>query len=179
MEIVEIIAEVLKYIAPAAILLIAYKFMNDAQAEKTKAQQQNLVRTEMLKQHLPLKLSAYERAVLFLERITPSSLLPRYGNGEGRPAKQFHFELINDIRSEFEHNLAQQIYISHHSWAALVQAKEEIINIVNNAYRELNEEANGLDLSKKIIEKISSSKSIPTHKATFVLKTDIHELFKV
>lgn len=179
MEIVEIVAEVLKYVAPATLLLIAIKYMSEAQAEKEEAKQQVLIRSEMLKQHLPLKLGAYERAVLFLERITPSSLLPRHTNGEGRSAEQFHAELIQDIRIEFEHNLAQQIYISHHAWAALVQAKEEIINLINQAKKELNEQANGLDLSKKIITKISVSKSIPTHKATFVLKSDIHELFKV
>ncbi|RMG27830.1 MAG: hypothetical protein D6730_06340 [Bacteroidetes bacterium] len=178
MEIVDVIAEVLKYVAPAALLLLAIKYMNDAQLEKEKAGLQAQVRLEVIRQHLPLKLTAYERAVLFLERINPASLLPRCGNGLDRSARQFHAELLQEIRSEFEHNLSQQIYISHQGWLLLVQAKEEILSLINMAARELEEDAQGLELSKKIIEKISQLKSMPTHKATFVLKSDVHKLFE-
>jgi len=179
MEIVEILAEILKYIVPAVLVLIAIKYLNDVQVEKEKVESHTRFKSELLKQQLPLKLSAYERAVLFLERISPMSILPRCGNGINRTAQQFHAELIQEIRSEFEHNLVQQIYISHHAWGVLVQAKEEMINIINIASKELNEEANGLDLSKKIIEKISTLQSLPTHKATFVLKSDVHKIFEV
>lgn len=178
METAHILGEVLKYVAPAALLILAWKFWHDAHAVREQRSLAAEHQRAMLKQHMPLKLNAYERAVLFLERITPMSLIPRLGNGAGRSAEQFHQELIQEIRSEFEHNLSQQIYISHQGWAVLVHAKEEVINLINAAAREMDEEHSGIDLSKKIVEKISQTEILPTHKATFVLKSDVHKLFE-
>lgn len=177
MEIVEIIVEVFKYVIPAGLVLLAVKYMNDSQIEKEKLRQQEAIKQEILRVHIPLKISAYERAVLFLERISPENLLPRV-NGSGKSVPQFHGELVSEIRNEFEHNLAQQIYISYNGWLSLIQAKEEVLGIVNKAAREMDEDEDGIELSKRIIDTLSKQKELPSHRAIFVLKSDMQKLFE-
>ncbi len=59
----------------------------------------------------PIKLQAYERIILFLERISMESLLVRVSSPE-ITASQLQTSLLATVRSEFEHNLSQQIYMS-------------------------------------------------------------------
>ncbi len=177
MEVVEIIAEVLKYVVPAGLILLTIKYLNDVNLEKEKLTQSSVLQREIIDRHMPLRIAAYERAVLLLERISPQNLLFRV-NGSGKSAPQFHEELVHEIRNEYEHNLAQQVYISNRGWIALIQAKEEILSIINNASREMPEDADGIMLSRCIIEKTASMKELPSQKAIFVLKSDIQNLFQ-
>ena len=136
------------------------------------------MRKEMLRTHLPLKLSAYERAVLYLERIHPGNILARVGSA-GKSAQQLHLDLIREIRQEYEHNLAQQIYISTEGWASLMAAKEEIVALINQSGGEQEEGADGITMGKSILEKFSTLSKDPVLFAINVLKRDIERLFKV
>lgn len=178
MELVEIIAEILKYIAPAALVLLAVKYMLDTQLKSRIHEQKMMIKGEVLRQHLPLKFSAYERAILFLERISPEHLLPRVNPG-GKNVKQFHAELIHEIKTEYEYNLAQQVYISSQGWDHLSYAKNELISMINRVSKELAAEADAVQLSLKIFEKYSSVKESPIRKAVFVLKSEIGSLFQL
>ncbi|MEO0473309.1 MAG: hypothetical protein AAF206_27100, partial [Bacteroidota bacterium] len=169
---------VLKYMIPAVLVLITVKLLQDNQKEKSEADHVRKLQSEIMRQHLPVRMTAYERAILFLERISPENLLPRV-NGAGKPSDQFHLELVRDIRNEFEHNLAQQLYISPAGWQALVNAKEQVLAIINQAAQQMTAEDDGIAMSRKIIETYSQMGDLPTHKATFVLKSDIQKLFKV
>lgn len=177
MELVEIIAEVLKYVAPAAVLLIAVKYMQDQQAKQLQMDHQRMVRSEVLRAHLPLRFTAYERAILFLERISPEHLLPRIPV-QGKKAGVYHQELSHEIRQEYEHNLAQQLYISPAGWAALVRAKDEIHNLLNLSLSETGPDAEAIALARKIFEKCSNIEALPTQKAANLLKADILVYFQ-
>ncbi|MEM7514178.1 MAG: hypothetical protein AAF388_24855 [Bacteroidota bacterium] len=178
MESLTIIGEILKYLAPAAIVLLAVKFMSDTGVERERVTQNLMIRNEILKQHLPLKITAYERATLFLERISPENLLPRL-NASGKTVSEFRMELIQEIREEFEHNMAQQIYISNPGWMSLIRAKEEILNVINEAARELDEDEEGLFLAKRIIEKMMAMEELPAQRAIIILKNDLQPFFKI
>ncbi|MEM6265535.1 MAG: hypothetical protein AAGI38_23735 [Bacteroidota bacterium] len=178
MEILSIIFEGIKYALPAVVVLLVVKLMNDAQLRREQMNHSMLIKNELLKKHLPLKVAAYERAVLFLERISPQNLVPRL-NFHGKSASELKVEMLNEIRGEYEHNLAQQIYISNHAWASLTRAKEEMMAVVNLSARELPQEASGLDLGRKILEKCSALKEPPTQNATIMLKSDIQNLFRI
>lgn len=178
MEIIDIIVEVFKYVLPAGIVLLVVKYMNDSRLEQDRLDKNADVRKEILRTHLPLKLAAYERAVLYLERINPTNLLARVGISE-KSAQQLHLDLIREVRHEYEHNLAQQIYISSGGWAALVKAKEEVLAMINQSGREQEETAEGILLGKSIIEKFNSGTNSPTLGAINALRGDIELLFKV
>jgi len=104
---------------------------------------------------VPLKLQAYERVVLFLERISLESLLVRVST-PGMSAQQLHSALLTTIRTEFEHNLSQQVYISPQAWEVVRNARSNMIKIINSEFEKLPGEASSLDFSKKLIEKVAS-----------------------
>ena len=89
------------------------------------------VEKDSIKKHFfPLQVDATQRMVLFLERISPNNLIMRLNN-PGLPARAFQQKLLENIRSEYEHNLAQQIFISAEAWNITKQSKEEVVKIIN------------------------------------------------
>ncbi|MCB0835986.1 MAG: hypothetical protein KDE26_14760 [Bacteroidetes bacterium] len=175
---IDVFGEILQYSIPAILVMIIVKYLNDSQIKKQKLNEGFALKQEIIKTHLPLKLAAYERAILFLERINPESLLMRIGT-QNKNAAQLREELVSEIKNEYEHNLVQQLYISHTGWQAVNYAKDEMINIINLSFQEVGKEVKGLELGKIILTKCSGLKELPTSKATFVLKSDILHLFSV
>ena len=78
----------------------------------------------------PIRLQAYERMVLFMERINPESLILRT-HQDGLNAKEFHVRLIKSIREEYEHNITQQMYVSVGAWNMVTNAKNNIVKLCN------------------------------------------------
>ncbi|MEG1555127.1 MAG: hypothetical protein RR356_00165 [Bacteroidales bacterium] len=122
----------------------------------------------------PLRLQAYERMAMFLERMEPNQLILRVGNAEF-DALQLRTLLLTSIRTEFEHNLSQQIYISSEAWNQVCIAKEEMVQIINLSAGKLEVDASGLDLITAILEQ-TANKS-PVSKAMEILKEEIRLLF--
>ena len=77
---------------------------------------------ENAKFFLPHRVEAYQRIILFMERISPNSLVMRKFEN-GMKAKELQGELLSTIRSEFEHNIAQQIFISPQGWKMVKESK--------------------------------------------------------
>lgn len=124
----------------------------------------------------PIRLQAYERVVLFLERITPHSLVMRT-HKTGMSASIMQQELIKTIRSEYEHNLSQQIYMSSNAWQMVVTAKEEIIKLVNIAATKTPETANGIELAQMVLSISSQISKMPTNVAIDYIKKEITQNF--
>ena len=85
-----------------------------------------LLQKENQKDSLPLRLQAYERMALFLERINPSKLLIRV-TPNSQNKNDYENLLIYSIEQEFEHNLTQQIYVTDECWTIILTAKNTII----------------------------------------------------
>lgn len=81
---------------------------------------------EAREQTLPLRLQAAERMLLFLERISPDSILLRVKQN-GMTNADLQAALVSQIRSEYEHNLSQQLYLSSESWELIKMAKNSMI----------------------------------------------------
>jgi len=173
---VELIGEMLKYSIPAILVLVTAKLVLDGKRAEREQESQLLLKQEMVKQHLPLRLSAYERLVLFLERISPEQLLMRIPPQNLR-AGEFRRALTAEIRAEYEHNLAQQIYVSPQGWQALVQAKEAILTLIHEAQEGLEEGAPAQELGQRIIAVYTDKKQFPSQQAILVLKRDLQVLF--
>lgn len=75
-----------------------------------------------------VKLQAYERMVIFLERLKPNNLVNRFD--ENLTAKDFVFLLEKSIKEEFEYNTSQQLYINENSWGDIVNAKNNILHLL-------------------------------------------------
>ena len=118
--------EILKYTIPAVLVLVGVWVMQNKFFQQQQSRQRYLLYKENQKNVTPIRFTAYERLVLFLERITPDSLLVRT-QSEAYTAIQLHAALLTVIRAEYEHNVAQQIYVSEEAWEVVKNAKESIV----------------------------------------------------
>ncbi len=125
----------------------------------------------------PVRLQAYERLTLFLERISPNHLLMRTAQGN-KSANDLRQELLRNIREEFEHNLTQQIYVSNNAWEMVKKAKEEMVKVINTEAEQLPSDASAIDLSKQIFKRCSQMERLPTQVASTQLKSEARKLFE-
>lgn len=133
-------------------------------------------RNQNIKITVPLRLQAYERMILFLERMSPNSLIPRL-QSTSLTARQLQMEMLSLIRAEFEHNLAQQLYISTQAWDVIISAKENIIKIINISAEEINPDAPSMELSQKIMAQWILLNPTPIRTAIDFLKKEAQQLF--
>ena len=168
--------EILKYTLPALIVFMtAYLLI-----QKLLDNEHRLKKIELIHNSeqylLPIRLQAYERLVLFLERISPESLLMRI-NRQNMTAKQLHTELLTNIRAEFEHNLSQQIYVSRESWEVVRNARSNLIQIINEAAKSIDPKSPSIKLSQTILEVIIDNEKSPTNLAIDYIKKEVSNLF--
>ena len=130
---------------------------------------------ENLKLVSPIRLQAYERMALFLERISPNSLVMRCYR-PGMDIKLLQSVMTKNIRDEWEHNLSQQVYISTEAWSRIREAKEEMINLINASAAGMKEGADTSSLAGAIFASVAKSKT-PTDNALEYLKNEIQEQF--
>ncbi len=100
---------------------------------------------------LKLQLQAYERLALFAERAGLKNLVSR-SNFDDNRAGSLHSSLVEDLKSEYEYNVTQQIYVTPDIWNAVTKLKDQNIFIINQLAATLTHEASGLELSKRILE---------------------------
>ena len=172
----DVFLEILKFTLPSLILfLVVFFFLRtwSRQEDKRRKHEFNLHLKDDI---LPVRLQAYERIILFLERIAPESILLRL-NRTGMSAKQLQSELLTTIRHEYEHNLSQQTYISSEAWQNVQMARNQIQKIINDSAAQLKEDASGATLGKLILENIMELKTTPSQAAINYLKKEVQELF--
>lgn len=91
------------------------------------------MRVSAKKMLVPLKIQACERLVLFLERSQLPVLVKRVYT-PGMSKEVFHISLLRNVEEEFEHNMAQQLYVSNETWDGVGRAKEELVNQINATF---------------------------------------------
>lgn len=153
--------------------LIVKKFVENEQ-KKSLLELKKVQEGEVLRVVNPIRLQAYERLALFLERISPNSLILRCYQ-PGMDLKLLQGVMTKNIRDEFEHNLSQQVYVSTEAWSRIKEAKEEMINMINSSAVKLPEDADPLSLAGLIFE--SSTKQNPLDAALEFLKNEIRKDF--
>ncbi len=168
--------EIVKIILPAVVVfLVGYftlKKMLDNHYENRLLEFRQQNRQGMLAP----KIQSYERLTLYLERINPSNLLSRISNPTAS-ASDYKNLLVHTISEEYNHNLAQQLYVSPQAWQLIKYVKEEMIRLVNESLAGLDSNAKGVDLSKAILEEIIRREEVPTDKAINFLKKEFKLIF--
>lgn len=173
----ELLADLLKILIPAAVVLYGMFLVVQSFLNKQLAEQQAIAKNHHNEHTLQLQLQAYERFILFLERITPNQLLVRVQPRSTQVA-DFLQHLLSDIREEYNHNLAQQLYISHKNWVKLTQAKDDIVALIQQAATELPRDAPSVELSKKVMEKTLTKDTDTVTEAIIALKEEARRLFE-
>lgn len=172
MTALQTILEILKYTIPAIVVLIASaiivsKFLvNETQRKRLSIFQENMDTT------LRLRLQAYERLALYMERIHPRVLVPRLYE-TGMTVRDLQTAITMTVNSEFEHNLSQQIYVSSQVWKTVQGVKEQELAMVNQIAGQLNPEASAKELHQRMIDFIiSNENSIPVEVALEVINNE-------
>ena len=111
--------------------LVAYFVMNGLRKQETQEKKLDLL-SQKKKESLPIRLKAYERMLLFCERINPIKMLLRI-KPIGNHSEAYLQLLLANIDQEFDHNMVQQLYISDECWKVVIASKNR-----NNQLTERN-----------------------------------------
>lgn len=164
----------LLYCVPAIITGgIAFLFFKE-HVENENNRRHFLIQKDLQKDALPMRLQAYERLSLFLERIKPSKLLlrvkPMSSNKE-----DYESLLIANIEQEFDHNLAQQIYVTDKCWSITSTAKNATIQMIRKAT--LSEKVDSADKLREAILSDMMDKRSPSDAALSFIKEEVSEIW--
>ncbi|MBR6048999.1 MAG: hypothetical protein IKP83_02425 [Bacteroidales bacterium] len=153
-------------------LLVKRYFDNEQKARLLQIKMDE--RSETLRVVTPIRLQAYERMALFLERISPNSLVLRCYQ-PGMDLRLLQGVMTKNIRDEWEHNLSQQVYLTPDLWARIREAKDEMINLVNSAAVSLTDTTDPTRLAATIFA--SAADRSPVDGALEAMHNELKELF--
>ena len=172
----DILLEILKYTLPALIVFLTVLVMLRTWSRNEDRKRKSEFNMHLADDILPVRLQAYERSILLLERISPDSLVMRLSRPD-YTARQFQQEMLSQITSEFEHNIAQQTYMSSEAWEKIRSAKNQIIHLINETASEVKPDAKGPTLGKMILERLAELTNPPSQVAVDYLKQEVKSLF--
>jgi hypothetical protein len=175
-NITQIAFQIALIVIPAgAVMMTAIYFMRRESEREMRSVKLEL-KKESQKFFLPNRVDAYQRAILLMERIHPNSLVMRHNN-PALPAAALQVKLLESIREEFEHNLAQQMFISSATWDMVRKSKDETMKIINLAGQQMGPMSLGIDLMTKIFEIVGEVGVLPTEISVNALKKEFQQLF--
>jgi hypothetical protein len=168
----EYLVDIIKITVPALIVfLTAWILLRNMIRDDQERRRQEII-LQGARTVTPIKLQAYERIVLFLERISLESLLIRVSTPD-MTVGRLQSSLLTTIRSEFEHNLSQQIYMSPSAWEVVKNARSSTIKMINSEAEKMKGDAPGIKLSKQLLEKVMELEKEPTRAAIDYIKGEI------
>jgi len=168
------IIELISYTLPTLIMaFVAYSFF-ELYTKNEKEKRKNLLQKDTKPDTLTLRLQAYERMTLFLERINPSQLLIRI-SPISEDKNDYQNFVIAQIEQEYEHNLAQQIYVSEECWSTITTAKNATIQMILLATK--NEKTNNANQLREVILRDLLEKPSPSSAALSFIKNEVSQLW--
>jgi len=172
----EIVIEFGKMLIPALLVLYAVYLTVKNILEKEITSKEIDLKIKNYETLLPLRLQAYERLTLLLERISPNNILVRLSN-PNYSAVEFQRLIVKEIRDEFNHNLSQQIYVSEESWGLVNKAVEDTISMINRTGSSIKEDAKAMDLTKAVFGEILQDETDSISLALSQLKKEVSQFY--
>jgi hypothetical protein len=167
--------EILKYCIPAfCVLLATWIVMHKFYKSETEKRLWELKRLSQ-KEISPLRMRAYERLALLLERTTPEHMLIDLNLAEMTPL-QVQAHLLQTIRQEHEQNISQQIYVSNEVWSMIENAKQQTVAFVNSIAQQMPPESSALDYAKTLITAYRTNGDTPNDIALQTLRDEAKTL---
>ena len=162
-------------IPSTGIILTVYFFLNKyfkniKELELIKLKKQNK------KEITPLKIQAYERVLLYIQRISPENLTIK--NVNPNLSNQELYETLNHIiETEYEHNLTQQLYITETAWLAVQKTKNEVKQLIEVSYSKVENEKQSIQLATTIIQIFDQLEQKPTTLSNQIIKKEFNKEF--
>lgn len=168
--------EILKYTIPSLVVFLTVFYIIHTYFEDLEKKRKYESALKNRKLITPIRLQAYERVILFLERISPESLIMRLSE-TGMTGKDLQSGMLTTIRAEFEHNLSQQLYVSNEAWEMVKSARANTMKIINLAADKIPGHVPYTHLSTLILETIMEAEKTPSSIAIDFMKKEVQKLF--
>lgn len=166
--------DLLMYTIPALVTgAIAFLFFREHVYNEDK-RRNFLISKDLKKESLPLRLQAYERLALFLERIKPSKLLVRVKPNSSNK-EDYENLLISNIEQEFDHNISQQIYVTDSCWSITNTAKNATIQLIRKA--SMLEKTDTADKLREVVLTEMMEKRSPSDAALSYIKEEVGNIW--
>jgi hypothetical protein len=168
--------EILKITVPALLVFFTAYLMMGKMLRNDKDRRDYELRKNTASAMTPIRLRAYERLMLVLERTTPNNLIVNVAK-PGMTNMQLHTTLLSTIRHEYSHNLSQQIYVSDDLWFYMKAAQESLLRLINQSASKVNPNGVGTELAELVINMYKISENPPTEIAMEKIKSEVREKF--
>lgn len=171
MEWWEVLIEIIKYTSPAIIVFLTVYYLMKEYFKKEYNLKALQVQSENRETTLPLKLQAYERLTLFCERIKIHALIMRL-QGTAPNAAAMQSAMLITVQQEYDHNIAQQVYISENLWKIINLAKNQTIAIITDAYKTIPQGSDTATLVKELYKRLDEMPNTPLETAVAAIKKE-------
>jgi hypothetical protein len=171
----KIIEQSIALLFPLIIVFLFIYYMLKAFFDQFEKQRKQELLNRISTETIPLKLQAYERLTLFLERIKPESMVIRVVQ-PGMTTMGLQRALTDAVREEFEHNLSQQIYVSSEAWAMVVAARQSMIQLITTTAAQNKSEDLYIEYATDLLNEYASVNDDPVTLALTYLQREAKEL---
>jgi hypothetical protein len=176
MSTLQTVLEILKYVIPAIVVLVACAIIVNKFLIKETQDKHLALFGKKANDILALRMQAYERLTHFVERIHPNSLIGRH-YAKGATAQDVQLAMIKNIREEYEHNLSQQIYVSQEVWQTVKSAKEQEIAMINQIGSQMKMGASATEFVTRISEfALDEHTEVPTDIALHIINREAKQI---
>ena len=169
----EDILQLFAYLLPAVVTGVVAFYFFRLHTRNEEGRRKFLLHKDSQKNTLPIRLQAYERMALFLERISLPNLVVRVAP-KSPDKTEYENLLIRNIENEFEHNLSQQIYMSDECWNVIKAAKNATIQAIRKSAMSDSDSA---DKFREGLLSDTMDKASPSRTALAYVKKEIGALW--
>ena len=165
------VLEILKYSVPALVVFVTVYILFDSFL-KNQIKLKTLELHAQSKDNVVLaKMQAYERLILFCERINPYHMKLRLHLPE-MTGKQLAASMVIAIMQEYEHNISQQLYVSPTLWKILLTVKEQTIELINKSAEAVTSQASAEEFMEKLDQAVFNLGGLPTENGKKAIKKE-------
>lgn len=169
-----VIVSHLDFILPAVLVLLLAVYMLRKVLNHDHSRRVFEYKKSVSKEVVSLRMQAYERLALFLERMKPIHLIPRVQQAHMK-SMSLHAALLQTIRSEYDHNMSQQVYVSDEAWDLINQAKNQLLGVINDKVTTVSPHSDATELGKQILEGSSEEQEWMIDEALRFLKKELRD----
>lgn len=171
----KIIEQTIALLFPLIIIFLFVYYMIKSFFDQFDKKRQQELKIKYSEETLPLRLQAYERIIILLERIKPESMVLRLVE-DNMTVIELQKALLQNIREEYEHNLSQQIYLSTEAWKMVVAARQSIIQLVSSTASEHQHNSPYMKYATDLLDEFASSNDDPVSSAINFIEKEVKEI---
>ena len=172
------VLEIIKITIPSLIVFLTVYVLMKYHYRKVATLESMKLRSDNANSTMPLRLQAYERLLLFCERISIPNLIFRLKTN-AMTSIELRNAMIISVQKENEHNMAQQLYTSQKLWDILSLAKNDVISMISQEAATVGPQENANQLSSQLLNKLQAGGRSPIDVSINAIKEEAKIILNV